>query len=276
VPPPERGGSSAFARSAPYSRYAAVYDEIGQRLFGERIAEATLAYFSERRIRASTMVDLACGTGAASLVFAAAGMGVTGIDLVEEMLTVAREVARGSGIPVAFRQGDIREFTVARSVDLVTCFYDGLNYVTEEREIGEVFTAVRAALKPGGYFVFDLNTLKKFADNWNESSYVAIDRDDMFGLYRSWFQADSGLSPLILTFFVRNAGGSWDRFDEEHIERAYPLATITDYLTGAGFEIVDLLDYADRGQRFGGPGSESSHRVVYVARRCADVAESRA
>ena len=45
-------------------------------------------------------------------------------------------------------------------------------------------------------------------------------------------------------------------------------------LEQVGFDVAGIYDYIDRGERFGGPGSERSHRVVFVARRPADVAES--
>jgi SAM-dependent methyltransferase len=266
---------SAFRRDPAYTRYAEVYDAIGQRIFGERIAEATLAFFEERSIRPSRMIDLACGSGAASLIFAAAGIQVKGVDRSQEMLAAARKSAAEADIPIAFQCADMRDFEVDQPVDLVTCFYDGLNYVTQLDEVAEVFASVRAALEPGGLFVFDLNTLRKFETNWNDSCYLAVDRDDMFGVYRSWFNAESGISPLILTFFVLTADGVWERFEEEHIERAYPLEQINRQLAAAGFDLIELLDYADRSKQFGGPGSENSHRVVYIAKRSPDVAKSR-
>ena len=220
------------------------------------------------------MVDLACGTGAASLAFAAAGIGVLGIDQSTAMLERARCAALNAGLPVEWRTGDLRDFSVANPVDLVTCFYDGYNYLTETSELDESFACVWNALRPGGLFIFDLNTRAKFGASWNDLCLVAVDRDDLFGVYQSWFEPETGLSPLILTFFVRTDDGAWDRFEEEHIERAYPLDEVRSLLTEIGFHVEAMLDYVDRSVRFGGAGSEHSHRVVFIARRPEDVAES--
>lgn len=254
-----------YPRSAAYSGYAAIYDEIGQRTFGERIAEATLVYLLAQERRPRRMIDLACGTGAASLVFAAAGMQVTGVDRSPEMLARARHSAAEAGLPVNWLEQDMRCLAVEQPVELVTCFYDAINYLTEEADVEIVFQRVATALTPGGLFIFDVNTREKFSAAWNDSCVVAVDRDDLFGIYQSWYQPETGLSPLTMTFFVRGETGAWERFDEEHVERAYPLERLDAMLRSAGFTVRVMLDYADRLPRFGGPGSERSHRVVFIA-----------
>jgi SAM-dependent methyltransferase len=259
--------TAAFPRSPAYSRYAAVYDAIGQRIFGERIAEATLDFLRESGSHPSTVVDLACGTGSASLIFAASGMHVTGIDRSGAMLDRARKAAAEARLPVTWIEQDMRAFETGQQVELVTCFYDAVNYLTESEDVAEVFERVASALLPGGLFVFDMNTREKFNAAWNETCFVAIDRDDLFGIYQSWFQSETGISPLTMTFFVRSETGQWDRFDEEHVERAYPLDEVQNMLRSAGLDIRAMLDYPDRFPRFGGPGSERSHRVVFVAER---------
>ena len=261
---PERSRGSK--RVPAYDRYAEVYDLIGQRSFGERIAEATLSYLLEHDLHPRSAVDLACGTGAATLVFAAAGIAVTGIDMSESMLAQARRAANDAGLHVEFRAFDMRELRLAEQVELVTCFYDAMNYLLVPEDLERVFASVLQTLTPGGLFVFDLNTSAKFASSWNESCTVATDREDLFGVYQSWYEHETGLSPLVMTFFMRTSDGAWDRFDEEHVERAYVLSDVRELLKNTGFELLEMLDYGDRSPRFGGSGSERSHRVVFIAR----------
>jgi len=258
---------SRIQRAQAYSRYAAVYDRIGQRIFGERIAEATLAFLAEQNVYPNSVIDLACGTGAATLVFAREGLAVTGVDLSNSMLEVACQAGIEAGIYVTWRQQDMRQLTVVEPVDLVTCFYDGINYLIEIDDLDVVFSRVWDALLPDGYFIFDLNTREKFDASWNDSCQIATNREEIFGVYQSWYEADTGLSPLILTFFVRQEDGSWDRFDEEHLERAFELELVKTRLIETGFTVNAMLDYSDRSPRFGKTGSESSHRVVFVVRK---------
>ena len=51
-------------------------------------------------------VDVACGTGNATLAAARRGADVVGVDLVPELLAVARERAEAEGLDVRWRQGD--------------------------------------------------------------------------------------------------------------------------------------------------------------------------
>lgn len=256
----------ARVRAAPYDRYAAVYDEIGQREFGERIAEATLRYLAESGRSPARVVDLACGTGAATLVFAAHGLRVTGVDRSAAMLAAARRAFAEAGLPGQFIECDLRELPNEIPADLVTCFYDSLNYILSADDLCLVFAGVRRIIAPDGLFVFDLNTREKLSTTWNNSCFVAVDRADLFGIYQSWYEPEASLSPLLLTFFVREDDGAWSRFDEEHVERAYELTEVSALLTAAGFEVEAMLDYRDRAPAFGPGASEHSHRVVFIAK----------
>ena len=53
------------------------------------------------------VVDVACGTGNAALLAAAAGARVVGVDGAGRLLEVARDRARSEGVVVDFRQGDL-------------------------------------------------------------------------------------------------------------------------------------------------------------------------
>jgi len=50
--------------------------------------------------------DVGCGTGSLSVLVAAAGLTVTGLDISTRMLGIAREKARAAGVDVAFVHGD--------------------------------------------------------------------------------------------------------------------------------------------------------------------------
>ncbi|MEA2529112.1 MAG: hypothetical protein QOG89_756 [Thermomicrobiales bacterium] len=256
-------------RSAPYTRYAAVYDLIGQRVFGERIAEATLAWLRERGVSPRHVADLACGTGAATLVFAAAGASAIGVDRSPEMLALAERAAAEAGLSATWLEQDLRDLSLPQQVDVATSFFDSINYLVEDDDLRTVFGRVSASLVEGGYFVFDLNTRRRLAEGWGNTSVIAADRDDLFGAYRSWFEPETGLSPLVLTFFRRRdeEDACWERFDEEHVERAYDLDEVAEYLSTAGLRVIEIRAFLDGSGVLGGRGSEESERVVFFAQR---------
>jgi SAM-dependent methyltransferase len=256
-------------RSPPYTRYAAVYDQIGQRAFGERIAAATLAWLAERGVEPRRIADLACGTGAATLVLAGTGASTIGVDRSAEMLAQAERAATVAGQAVTWLEQDLRELALPCRVDLATSFFDSVNYLIEDDDLRTVFGRVATALCDGGYFVFDLNTRRRFAEGWGNTSIIAADRDDLFGAYRSWFEPETSLSPLAMTFFLRREGddGCWERFDEEHVERAYDLDEVEETLVAAGLRVIEIRAFHDGSGVLGGRGSEESERVVFFAQR---------
>lgn len=96
------------------------------------------------------VLDLACGTGNAALLAAAAGARVTGIDLAPRLVEVAAERARAEGRDVAFVVGDAEALPFpGGAFDLVVSVF-GIVFAREPaRAAGEVMRVLR----PGGRLV---------------------------------------------------------------------------------------------------------------------------
>ncbi len=131
------------------------------------------------------MIDLACGTGAHALLQAHGGTRVLGIDLSPAMVRQAQARARAAGKRVQVVQGDMRTFDAAKPVDAVTCLYASLNHLDGPRDLARTFARAAAHLRPGGVFVFDLNTQTGFETLWRRS---VTEQGPGFTLHRS-FQA---------------------------------------------------------------------------------------
>jgi ubiquinone/menaquinone biosynthesis C-methylase UbiE len=86
-----------------YDAYAAVYDAVGQGEFGAALAARTLEWAAAGRAAPLRVLDLACGTGAAALTFAAAGHHVVGVDASAAMLERATAPNSASRSPSAVR-----------------------------------------------------------------------------------------------------------------------------------------------------------------------------
>ncbi len=258
----------------PYRRYAEVYDRIGQRVFGERMAEAVLSWLPDQQQPPRRVLDLACGTGAATVVFAAHGARVVGVDRSPSMLTAARKVATGAGLHIDFIEGDIRALQIEGPFDLVTCFYDSINYLVETEDLVQCVAGVRSVLAADGRFIFDVNTRAKL-NAWGDTPFVAIDEPDLFGLYQASYDRSTHRSPLRLTFFVRDDGDAtqWQRFDEEHIERGYLLSEIDEALREGGLERTHLYEIPNQGGAPGRQATEQSHRVLFVAQVTRDASD---
>ena len=249
-----------------YDAYAPIYDAIGQGRFGEHLARWALRRLAERGARIERVLDLACGTGAAALVFAATGCAVVGVDRSAAMLEIARGKARDARYDITFLEGDIRDLptiddpTISlSSFDLATCFCDSLNYLTEDGDLDRVFANVTAALRPGGYLVFDLNTTAEYA-TWDERDVMTYDGRDCIVYNQLSYDPATRLATGRIVWFVRETE-LWWRDEETHTERAWMDAEVRAALARAGLGPVDRLDVE------GMEAMDDAVRVIYIAQR---------
>lgn len=253
--------------SPPYSAYARVYDQIGQRVFGERMASVVLELLRHRSFHPASVLDLGCGTGAATIAFARSGLSATGLDRSPEMLARARAMANSAGTPVEFIEGDMTDVHLNDRFDLVTSIYDSVNYLDGEEAFMRFARSAYRSLTANGYLIFDMNTRHRLMSSWEQGMLVAGDTDDYYVTYRSWYDEEIDASPLVLTAFVREDKNCWTRFDEEHVERSWPIALVSQWLEEAGFNFDEVVGYIDSTGDPIRPASEEHGRVVFVAAR---------
>jgi SAM-dependent methyltransferase len=216
------GEFARFYARGPYPEYSRAMAELLPRVL-ERFGA-----------KPRTVPDLAYGEGTFAVELARLGYRVTGVDLSPEMLELAREKAREAGVTVEFLRQDMRSLDLPEGFDLVTCWYDSLNYLLEHEDLLKTFANVAEVLNPGGLFIFDMNTRYGLAVGWQRhSAYVQQDTMDLFEVHRPSYDYERDIATLRIIGFIRE-GEIWRRFDETHRERAYTLAQIRGALERAG------------------------------------------
>jgi hypothetical protein len=183
------------------------------------------------------------------------------------MLGRARSHAITEGLSTTFIEGNMADLWLDARFDLVTCIYDALNYLSGEREVMRFLEGAHRHLETCGFLIFDMNTRARLESSWEQGLVLAADSDDMYVTYRSWFDPAIDSSPLVMTAFVRDESGGWQRFDEEHIERSWPIELVSDWLRATGFHVHEVLGYVDATGEVQRPATEAHGRVVFVASR---------
>lgn len=242
-----------------YHELAASYD----RLTNDVDYEATVDFYYEilkqEGLHPRTAVDLACGTGSVTAILAKRGLRVIGVDLSEEMLTVAQQKAWELENPPWFVCQPLQELYLPRAVDMAVCALDSLDYITNPDDCKEAIRRVYKALNPGGIFIFDVNTPEKLRAM---DGQVFLDEDDdVYCVWRGEFDEKTNICSYGMDLFQRR-GESWLRSFEEHREYAYSQEQLVEYLKNAGFTHIRV--YADR--RFEAP-REGEQRIYIKARK---------
>lgn len=225
----------------PYTEFARVYDLMGADRHSAKMVEYTFKIFRKFRIRAACGFDLCCGTGTAISLFLDQGLPMSGLDQSASMLAVAAKKLRGRKVKLYQKSlpkfkilefGDSRE---VRKFDLITCFYDSLNYLKNTRELKIAFRSVFNHLNRGGWFIFDMNTSEALKTIWGGQVYADA-RDNHAWVWRNTYHEKTRSAKCHITFFVKR-GKLWERFDEIHVERACDNATILRLLKEVGFQV---------------------------------------
>lgn len=106
----------------------------------------------------SRILDVGCGTGRHAREFARRGFRVTGVDISEGMLQVAREKATVEGLAIEFVQADARTFELDQRFDYAVCLCEGglgLINLGEDAEANDraIYQRIYEHLQPGAPFV---------------------------------------------------------------------------------------------------------------------------
>ncbi len=239
-----------------YNAFAQFYDTLTDNVDYKVRSEYISDFFSRCGVNGGEALDLACGTGSVSAFLAKSGFNVTGLDLSDEMLTVA---ASKNIENATFIKGDMTDFELPYSVDCCVCSLDAINHLIDFNDVIKCFNCVNKSLKDGGVFVFDVNTQYKHREVLFDNAFV-YDEDDFFLAWDNEYE-DDDIVKIYLDFFVFN-GKNYDRFSEVVTERAYSIDLIKEALVNTGFEFIGVYDELTEN-----PPREDSERIYFVCRK---------
>lgn len=105
----------------------------------------------------SHLLDLGCGPGLYATEFARRDVHVTGIDLSAGSIAYARRQAAADGHDIDYRVADYTTTDLGGPYDAAVLIYLDFGVLADDAR-DRLLTAVHAALRPGGTFVFDVKT----------------------------------------------------------------------------------------------------------------------
>ncbi|ALV20709.1 MULTISPECIES: class I SAM-dependent DNA methyltransferase [Carnobacterium] len=218
-----------------YQTFAQVYDAIMDDTLYERWAS-----FVDRQLqnKGQSVLELACGTGALAVTLKKHGYDVTGLDLSANMLSLASERAFSEGVQLPLIEGDMLDLSEIGQYDVVTCFSDSICYMPDAAAVLNVFKEVYQTLNEEGTFLFDVHSIYQI-DNIFPGYMYNDQSEEISFLWQSYAGETEHSIEHDLTFFVyEEETDRYERFDETHKERTYPIEVYREMLQQAGFTSI--------------------------------------
>jgi SAM-dependent methyltransferase len=216
-----------------YDIFAPFYD----RVMGDRqdVIDIIQDLIKRHHPTAKTLLELGCGTGSI-LAGLSNQYTVSGIDQSPEMLKIAQQK-----LPNAqFHETTIAGFELNQTYDVILCVFDTINHLTDFSDWQKLFQSAKKHLKPGGLFIFDMNTVgrmkllaimptyvQEFEGNTMEMDIERISDHEV-----EWHVSVQEPQP----------DGAIQVYEEHVRETSFPIKQIEQELASTGFSVLESFN----------------------------------
>lgn len=222
-----------------YSAFALIYDTVMRDVDYDSWARHVIRLAKKFRLPRSKVLEIACGTGTLSLRLKQMGCDVTGVDLSEDMLKLARKKLREEDVDVPLYQASMDDLTsldLDPAFDLVTCLYDSLNYLLCEEAVLRSFHDVYGLLRPGGGYIFDVTTEYNLLHNFAGYTF-AENFEDVSYIWENEYDIEHRICSSRVSMF-RLEDDKYRKYVEVHRQKVYDTAWLKKSLHAVGFEVM--------------------------------------
>lgn len=205
----------------------------------------------------ASLLDIGCGTGNKTVLFAPYTKNIVGIDPDANMIAKAHATHRGAH--VEYRQGgmeDLKEMFAKESFSAITCLGNTLVHLSNEQSIQNVIKESYALLCEGGVFVAQILNYDYIMDKGITS--LPVFEDEQVRFERTY---DLDRIPIRFNTVIL------DKKQNRRVENSTPLIplrrkTLEDFLYTAGF--TDIQFYGSYG---GDPLTDTSLPLIVSCRK---------
>lgn len=243
-----------------YGKFAYIYDELMKDVDYFKWVKYVEEIIIKNIRKPKKILELACGTGNFTIPIARKGYSIVGLDISQDMLTVAKKKTIEENLNVFFIQQDMMNLNLEEKFDCVLSMCDGINYITNINDLIQVFQNVYDILEDEGVFIFDISSYYKIKSILGNNTF-GENLDDLCYLWENYFDEENNLIDMDLTFFIRE-DMYYIKEEEYHTQRAYEEKEIIEKLSKVGFNDIDL--YGDF--TFNQP-KNNSERIFFKAKK---------
>lgn len=226
--------------NATAETYELLHESRGKDYRGE--AEEVARRVRARMPDASSLLDVACGTGAHLRAFSGLFDHVEGLELSTAMLGAARNRLPG----IALHRGDMRDFRLDRAFDVITCMFGSIGYLSTPAELADASRRFAQHLRPGGVLAIDPWWFRERYKDGHISSDLVTIGDRTVGRV-SHSRLEGTASRMNVHYVVADPATGVRHFSETHLITLFTRREYEEALAAGGFD-VDYVEGLNAGR----------------------------
>jgi SAM-dependent methyltransferase len=218
----------------------------------------------EAGVARGRLLDVACGTGRHAAEFASFGWGVTGVDLSEELL----ELARVNAPTASFLGQDMRELDVpGEPFDAVTCLFDAIGYAIDDEGVLTTLAGFARHLTDTGALVVEFlhgsALVRSAAPLRVRRIALPGSGDELVRISATSLDEARNVMQVEFELLELRADGTYERWLESQVNRYFAPSEVEALLVRAGLRLLQFVPGYQEGEAI----DESTFHVLAVAAR---------
>ena len=199
------------------------------------------------------ILDSCCGEGRHSVIFADRGMNVTGVDVTEPYLKIARKRSLDKNLKIEFVHEDILNFVREETYDGATNLYNSLGYFDDPDDDLVYFKNIFRSLKQGGRFIIECTGKEVLAKDFRDCFWYEYDGFKImveYSINLNWTELETRW------IFLKDGKET----DATFRHRIYSALELANLLSKAGFGMVEFFGDYD-----GSLYDQNASRLIAIA-----------
>lgn len=199
-----------------------------------------LEKYSDQSVK--SLLDLGCGTGSHALHFAEMGYDVTGVDLSEEMLNIARQK---NNININFIRQDIKNLNLEQKYDAAVAMFAVMGYQTTNENFEKALKSVHKHLNKGGLLIFDVWFGPTVLTNKPEKRMKIMEVGRKKVIRCAIPDLDISQQTVTVKYHILEILEKTilKEFEESHIMRFFFYQELIYFLNKSGFSIINICPF---------------------------------
>jgi SAM-dependent methyltransferase len=226
----------------PYGALAPWYDEVMAHVDYPQWAAHVALLWQFNELSPRKVLETAAGTLAMAPFLKRKGRTWVHSDLSWEMLNAASlNPLQRKPLPPRVAADYGRLPFRSASFDALVCLYDAINYCLDRESLERYFQEAARVLKPGGTLLFDFVTTLNSARYFREFTTHELHQGAHIIRESSW-DPSLRIQHNSFTFFLPDLDGRFQREQEHHMQRMWPMSLFKSMAKKAGLEWLGNWD----------------------------------